>query len=115
MGREDYIAADDYAQKFGDNEHRVFALAQRRAQVSKDSSMSGAKKTATINKLDEEIKKLLEAIKEDKYGLTNKSGASGARCNQLPRQVVLMRAAQIQVVIIQATNRSFLIRSIDHK
>ena len=24
------------------------------------------------------IKKLLEAIKEDKYGLTNKSGASGA-------------------------------------
>ena len=78
IGREDYIAADDYAQKFGDNEHRVFALAQRRAQVSKDSSMSGAKKTATINKLDEEIKKLLEAIKEDKYGLTNKSGASGA-------------------------------------
>ena len=74
---EQYFA-DDYAQKFGDNEHRVFALAQRRAQVSKDSSMSGAKKTATINKLDEEIKKLLEAIKEDKYGLTNKSGASGA-------------------------------------
>lgn len=78
IGREDYIAADDYAQKFGDNEHRVFALAQRRAQVSKDSSMSGAKKTATINKLDEEIKKLLEAIKEDKYGLTNKSGDSRA-------------------------------------
>ena len=78
IGRGDYIAADDYAQKFGDNEHRVFALAQRRAQVSKDSSMSGAKKTATINKLDEEIKKLLEAIKEDKYGLTSKSGDSGA-------------------------------------
>ena len=55
----------------------MFALAQRRAQVSKDSSMSGAKKTATINKLDEEIKKLLEAIKEDKYGLTSKSGDSG--------------------------------------
>lgn len=71
IGRQDYIAADDYAQKFGDNEHRVFALAQRRAQVSKDSSMSGSKKTETINKLDEDIKKLLEAIKEDKYGLTN--------------------------------------------
>ncbi len=27
---ETHIAADDYAQKFGDNEHRVFALAQRR-------------------------------------------------------------------------------------
>lgn len=78
IGREDYLAADDYAQKFGDNEHRVFALAQRRAQVSKDSSMSGSKKTATINKLDEEIKKLLEAIKEDKYGLANESGDSAA-------------------------------------
>ncbi len=50
---------------------------QRRAQVSKDSSMSGAK-TATINKLDEEIKKASEAIKEDKYGLTNKSGVIGS-------------------------------------
>lgn len=75
IGRQDYIAADDYAQKIGDNEHRVFALAQRKAQVSKDSSMPGSKKTEIVNKLDEEIKKLLEAIKEDKYGLANGSGS----------------------------------------
>ncbi len=55
--------------------------------MSKDSSMSGAKKTATINKLDEEIKKLLEAIKEDKYGLTNKSDIGEHQRNQLPRQL----------------------------
>lgn len=73
VGRQDYIAADEYAQKIGDNEHRVFALAQRKAQVSKDASISGSKKTETINKLDEEIKKLLEAINEDKYGIANGS------------------------------------------
>lgn len=37
--------------------------------------MPGSKKTEIVNKLDEEIKKLLEAIKEDKYGLANGSGS----------------------------------------
>lgn len=75
IGRQDYIAADDYAQKIGDKEHRVFALALRKAQVSKDVSISGSKKTETINSLDEKIKKLLDEINEDRDGLSNDGDA----------------------------------------
>ena len=75
IGRHDYITADDYAQKFGDNEHRIFALAQRKAQVSKDASMTGSKKTETLNALDEKIKKLLKSVNEERYGLTNDSNS----------------------------------------
>lgn len=75
IGRHDYITADDYAQKFGDNEHRIFALAQRKAQVSKDASMTGSKKTETLNALDEKIKKLLKLVNEERYGLTNDSNS----------------------------------------
>ena len=71
IGRQDYEAADQYAQKFRDDEHRVFALALRRSQVEKDSSISGTEKTEMINSLDETINELMESIKEDKLGLTN--------------------------------------------
>ncbi len=74
---------DDYAQKFGDNDH-VFALAQRRCWSGKDSQCRSAKKNGTtINKLDEEIK-LLEAIKGRQVWSVGKSD-SGAATNQLPR------------------------------
>jgi type VII secretion protein EssB len=78
IGRQDYVDADQYAQKFRDNEHRVFALSLRRVQLEKDSSISGSEKTEKINELDGEIKALLESINESKYGLTNSDAAAAA-------------------------------------
>ena len=78
IGRADYEEADQYAQKFQDNEHRIFALALRKAQVEKDATISGSEKTETVAKLEEEIKKLMEAASEDKYGLRSIGGAEAS-------------------------------------
>ncbi len=51
--------------------------------------------------LDEEIKKLLEAIKKTSMVWSSKSGRDSEHDNQLPRQVAQYER-QIQVVIIQA-------------
>lgn len=78
IGRQDYVEADRYAQKFRDNEHRVFALSLRRVQLEKDTGISGSEKTEKINELDEEIKALLESINESKYGLTDSDATAVA-------------------------------------
>ena len=78
IGRQDYVEADQYAQKFRDNEHRVFALSLRRVQLEKDSNISGSEKTEKISELDGEIKELLESINESKFGLTDSDAAAAA-------------------------------------
>lgn len=78
IGRQDYVEADQYAQKFRDNEHRVFALSLRRVQLEKDSNISGSEKTEKIGELDGEIKELLESINESKFGLADSDGAASA-------------------------------------
>ncbi len=70
IGQSNYEAADQYAQKFRDNEHRIFALSLRKNQVEKDSSISGTRKTKLVNNLEEKINELLESIQKNKYDLS---------------------------------------------
>ena len=85
IGRQDYVEADQYAQKIMDDEHRAFALALRRSQIEKDPGISGSEKTEQIKELDEEIKALLESINESKYGLTDSEAEAAAEPSTEPR------------------------------
>lgn len=69
VGRLEFEAAIEQAQRIGDNDLLLYAYIKYRAYISDDLTMNGEKKTELITQLDSEIKRMEEQMNSDRTGV----------------------------------------------
>jgi len=71
LGRLNFDSADDYAERIGDKELKLYSLAKHLEWARIDTTMSGAAKTELINRLTSEIDRIQKELEESRKDSQN--------------------------------------------
>ncbi len=72
IGRLDYEASEDYAERLGDDELLLYSLCKHKKYIQDDPYIKGAEKTKQITELSEKIKQLEEKLVNQRTDFENR-------------------------------------------